>query len=405
MITRFHVQGFRSLKDLTLDLKPLNVLVGHNDCGKTNTLDALLTLSRLAQELTTEIWTTEGAFRDDRWGRDIDDSLVFEVGYPGKQKEESYHVELGHTNQGVCLAVEKGVVLGELFEWQPSMVSAPVPPTQEPFTQRLRYHALPAWATEALAQKNEQGSELRKHLAGWRKHVLRPEAIRKPSEPRSADELSVREDGYGIPSVVDFLFREDRERFIRIEEALRAFAPGVEAIIPREQTEPLANSGDRPAVAVWKKLAFKLKNPSCVVDAEHISEGILIVLAWLVLSNLGDPPRLLVIDEPENGIHPRSLKVVMALLSKLSQGQIEGVPACQIVIATHSPFVVDCVKLDDHDELFVLSRDADGATRCHAVSARPWIKELVPPYLLGEAWVNFGEDGLSGDEPPPEPVG
>src|SRR5215210_6570232 len=52
MLTRLRVQGFKSLHDVDIQLAPLVVLMGPNAAGKSNLLEALLLLSRLAAEQT-----------------------------------------------------------------------------------------------------------------------------------------------------------------------------------------------------------------------------------------------------------------------------------------------------------------------------------------------------------------
>jgi len=54
MLKRIRIQGYKSLVDLELNLKPLSVLVGPNASGKSNFLDALQLLSRITTSQTLE---------------------------------------------------------------------------------------------------------------------------------------------------------------------------------------------------------------------------------------------------------------------------------------------------------------------------------------------------------------
>jgi predicted ATPase len=54
MITRIEIDGFKSLRDFSMDLEPFTVLVGPNSAGKSNVLEALMLLSRLASMPITE---------------------------------------------------------------------------------------------------------------------------------------------------------------------------------------------------------------------------------------------------------------------------------------------------------------------------------------------------------------
>ena len=46
MIKQFHIQNYKALRDVTLDLTPIHVLIGPNDTGKTSILDAITALGR-----------------------------------------------------------------------------------------------------------------------------------------------------------------------------------------------------------------------------------------------------------------------------------------------------------------------------------------------------------------------
>ena len=48
MITRFQVQNYKALRDVTLDLTPMHVLIGPNDAGKTSILEAITALCRMS---------------------------------------------------------------------------------------------------------------------------------------------------------------------------------------------------------------------------------------------------------------------------------------------------------------------------------------------------------------------
>src|SRR5262249_45099115 len=60
MITRFHVENYKALRDVTLELTPIHVLIGPNDSGETSIFEALTALSRSTER---DLMTAFG----DRW--------------------------------------------------------------------------------------------------------------------------------------------------------------------------------------------------------------------------------------------------------------------------------------------------------------------------------------------------
>ena len=92
----------------------------------------------------------------------------------------------------------------------------------------------------------------------------------------------------------------------------------------------------------------KLARPS---GARHASDGEALFLGLLALAR-PQPPNLLLIEEPENGIYPKRLGEVIELLKQMVH-RTEGVPFPQIILSTHSPYVL---SFFEPEEVTFLSR-------------------------------------------------
>lgn len=104
-------------------------------------------------------------------------------------------------------------------------------------------------------------------------------------------------------------------------------------------------------------------------------------------------PLTVLIGPNDYGIHPRRLSEVMQLLRGLTEGQF-GTGKVQVIVTTHSPYLLDCVDLDT-DQVLIFERLKDG-TR-HAVAAnRDHLNEFFDGFMLGEIWFNAEESGLIG---------
>mgnify|MGYP003947330131 CR=1 FL=1 len=116
--------------------------------------------------------------------------------------------------------------------------------------------------------------------------------------------------------------------------------------------------------------------------ARRLSDGTLRFLALLAILLDPSPPPLVVIEEPELGLHPDTLPMIRDLL-------IEASSRMQLVVTTHSTTLVD--GFTDHPEAIVVCDRVDGVTQMNRLDAEKmavWREHGS----LGQLWV----DGLIG---------
>ena len=120
----------------------------------------------------------------------------------------------------------------------------------------------------------------------------------------------------------------------------------------------------------------------------------MLLTAFLALA-YGNTPQILLIEEPENGLHPSRLQMVIDILRKMSKGEI-GNQARQVIVTTHSPLLLNFVQ---PEEVRIFRRNADGATEVTPMDQIPNIERLHKEYAPGELWYLFGEDELIKGRP------
>ena len=146
-------------------------------------------------------------------------------------------------------------------------------------------------------------------------------------------------DGSNLPWVVDRLARKHRQRLNDWVAHVRTALPDVKSIRTVERAE------DRHRYIVLE-YENGLKVPSWL-----ISDGTLRLLALTLLAYLPDIEGVFLVEEPENGIHPRAVETVFQSLS--------SVYGAQVLLATHSPVVVGTAKAD---QVLCFARTPEGAT-------------------------------------------
>jgi len=124
----------------------------------------------------------------------------------------------------------------------------------------------------------------------------------------------------------------------------------------------------------------------------------LLVLAYLCLLYLPEPPRVILVEEPENGVHPARLKEVLGILQELVKGQSHT----QVIMTTHSPYVLDMFK---PEEVTLCTKQTDGSIAVRQLSNSKKVLDQLDVFTLGEIWTAEGDEALAADAGPDKEPG
>jgi predicted ATPase len=212
------------------------------------------------------------------------------------------------------------------------------------------------------------------------KYCLEPNSLRHDSRLHPKPKLEST--GNNLPSVLDAIFTgPDQSARIAMEEHLHSAVPTLAGIsVPTNQQ----NNGEKTLEFVMSGI-----KPRDTISAELASDGALLLTAFLALA-YGDTPGILLVEEPENGLHPARLKLVVDLLKKISIGEVGNRPR-QVMVTTHSPVLLNYVM---PEEVNIFHRTESGDTAITPMSKLPNIRSLLSDYGVGELWYLLGEEGL-----------
>jgi predicted ATPase len=350
MLHRLRVHGFKSLRDVEVDLARLVVVFGPNATGKSNLLEALVLLSRLVQERTLA-----EAFEEGIRGYPVEAFSFAEAGLEELLRRES---------AGLTLEARVGSEGGPWLDYRVSVRIRPqtaelslADEWLQPLTRHLKPHGNPVIervedGERTLIRVRRRGrpshpfeepvglhhtlisnlqysgdkdypafDALRHEVGTWRAVYLDPrEAMRRSEPPREVEDIGAR--GQWL---VPFLhrLREDPQRrkgFDAIVRATRTVIPGIEDIT----TELVRTRGE---------IDLKVKQDGTWMSARVVSEGTLRVLALCAMAASPFTKGLLAFEEPENGVHPRRIEAVTHILAAAARHR-------QVIVTTHSPLVV-----------------------------------------------------------------
>jgi predicted ATPase len=215
---------------------------------------------------------------------------------------------------------------------------------------------------------------LRKIVVPIRFLRLDPDAMREPTNliPQGATiEFDPR--GKGLAGVYDALLSRRLDAFLAISRRFTTLFPTARAI---QLTNP---------TNLTKALGVELVDKTSI-DAPKLSEGMLYWLAFAALPYL-DPAAVVLIEEPENGLHPARIAEVMRVLRDISS-------STQIVIATHSPLVINELQAD---EVTVITRTPARGTIATPLSRTKNFEQRSRVYALGELWLNYADGNVESE--------
>lgn len=316
-----HIQNFGCAGDVTLELGRLHALIGPNDSGKSTVLAAIQTAGELIRV---------GAGELNRRGR-MDHRAVVgsRIAMSWGPSRVVCFCDASDRNWRIDVEDRGG---------QPSTYHSPLPAD---LSTRARGATLVRWD---------------------------PDAIRVPCKLIPETEpLVVGERGESLAAVYDSLLSRDRDALIRIEADLRSLFPTVRGIW-------------LPAVDDSTKALGVTLHDGTRIHAREMSEGMLYWLAFAILPHV-DPTAFLLIEEPENGLHPSRIADVMKVLRDVSR-------RTQVIVATHSPLVINELQ---PDEVTILTRDATTGTRARRIDRTAHFQQRKQVYELGELWLSFAD--------------
>lgn len=146
------------------------------------------------------------------------------------------------------------------------------------------------------------------------------------------------------------------------------------------------------------ELQARLAEGGEFLAAEGLSQGMLYLLATLVLTHNPAPPAVVCLEEADRGVHPRLLREVRDALYRLAYPKdfsLDRAPV-QVIATTHSPYLLDLFK--DHPEEVLLGHKRGRAATFERLSERKDLLELMREAHLGDLWFSGILGGVPGEE-------
>lgn len=380
MINRFQVENYKALRDVTLELTPVHALIGPNDSGKSSILMALAALSRTADLKLEQAFGGVWEGRELVWHDDPDGVISFAAQLSNEDSLD-YRLACRFPNTGRSVRVES-----ETFG-----------------SQDLGYKGHSETCVRSVCVQNagaaadtiEACRSVYNRLAGVHYFRWNPRTLALPVAPDSNRRFRMNSDGFGLALLLDDILGYDRKQFEELETRFREIFPEITSIKLLRQMAFRAPIDDVEQVsrldkADGKGIYFEVHGHKQLVPASQASDGAILVLAYLAVLFSPQQPRLLLIEEPENGIHPKRLDDVLKIIRELVKSQTHT----QVVLTTHSPYAVSLFEPEE----VTLCYKMEGAVSVKRLSKSQVVDDLKSVFTLGEIWTAEGDEELARDD-------
>jgi predicted ATPase len=411
MITKIEALNFRCLRYINRPLDSFHVLVGPNASGKTTFLEVISFISQLvSQGLEPAINDRTRNFQDLTWERKGERfEMAIEARFPDSIRAKfpsndhtfdtiRYEIAIGVEQESKQIGIlEERVALKNSTEAQslqrdffPMLFSAPptlvskgaknaytvvnkVRDGNDYFKIEFSQAHAKSWqyAFKLGIQKSALGNlpadEIQFPATTWLRNlltegvqpiVLNSLLIRKASPPGQG--LKFKPDGSNLPWVINDLYQRDQARFADWLAHLQTALPDIENVRTIERED------DRHRYLL---VEYKggLKAPSWLV-----SDGTLRLLALTLPAYLPNINGIYLVEEPENGIHPRAVETVFQSMSSVYDAQV--------LMASHSPVILGIAKAE---EILCFAKTPEGATDIVAGNLHPALRDWKGETNLG----------------------
>ncbi|MCC6748343.1 MAG: AAA family ATPase [Deltaproteobacteria bacterium] len=348
------IKGFKSIRAIEcLQLEPVTVLIGPNGSGKSNFIGVFEFLHAIREgALQDYVARAGGADRILHFGSSGTEEVRLHVSFT--EGVNQYEIALKASETDQLYVNEEWVSFWDKRKYQ------------QPYSESL----IPNHGEAGISSPDcgRIGNYVRRHLGSWRLFHFHDTSSKSPMKKTADlnDNRFLRPNGSNLAPFLYFLREQHETSYRLIRRTVQRVAPFFDDF----QLEPQKLNPDKI------RLEWKHKGSDSYFDASSLSDGTLRFIALTALFLQPGPlrPSVVVVDEPELGLHPFAITMLASLVKQSSA-------ETQVLLSTQSP-----VLLDHFDPKQVLVADRiNGATELAPLDPdrlAAWLED----YSLGQLW-------------------
>jgi len=358
-LERIKVSGYKSIRDADIELRNLNVLIGANGAGKSNFISLFELLNAIIEQRLQAYTEARGADSLLYFGQSVTDEIKLSFEFSGEQPDLTnlYSMRL------VPSQIEKLFFGEESYGlWNHSKY-----PT--PFWNSLGSgHRETQLYEESNLNPNRAAVDyVIDAIKDWKVYHFHDTSAsaRVKQSSNIDDNRFFRPDAGNLAAYLFLLQKEHPDYYRRIVKTIQLIAP----FFGNFSLEPLLRSKQESIRLEWRE-----KDSDTYFNAHALSDGTLRFICLTTLLLQPELPSVILIDEPELGLHPYAITLLASLLRSAAA-------KTQVIVSTQSVPLIN--QLDPEDILVVEREDAQSVfKRLDTASLESWLSE----YGLGDLW-------------------
>jgi predicted ATPase len=364
-LKRITIEGYKSIKKMNLDLGPRTILIGANGSGKSNFLSFFTLLAAVANNrVALEVERAGGAHALLHHGPKVTSRTLGQTWFETPEGRYTHWFALAFA------AGDRLIPEGDLLVPDGEHFARPLPPGEA----GRDIHAVcgsggfsrPTDGTPA--SPDAPAAQIQALVEQLQLYHFHDTSFNSPLRLTATieDNHRLHADGGNLPAVLYKLRQVRPVAYRRVVGTLRQIVPPFDDFVlaPRELNPDTI-------LLQWRE-----RSSDYVFGPHQVSDGTLRAIALVTLLSQGkdDLPRMLLLDEPELGLHPAAINVIGGLLRSASHH-------CQVIVATQSAALVEGFEPED---VVVVDRDNGQSTfkRQDVAELADWLKD----YTLGQLW-------------------
>jgi conserved domain protein len=332
------IKGFKSIKELQLPLKPINILIGANGSGKSNFLSFFELLQNIYRKNLQGYVALNGG---------VDKFL-----YNGSKVTQEIEGKLTFSANSYSFTLKKG---------ENNLTFS-----KETLSYYDNNYEVSNFSSETYLHSSESAKYIKDYLEEVRKYHFHDTGKNAPFHKTSnikTDFLYLYSDGSNIAALLYKIKQEKPKTYNWILQTIQSIAPYFLDFV----LNPNENG--------YIELLWRNKFSEQLYNTYNFSDGTLRFIALTTLLLQPKLPQTIIIDEPELGLHPFAIAKLAGLIKSASQR------GCQIVVATQSVELIN--YFTPEDIITVDYKNGESVfERLDEASLAIWLED----FSLGELW-------------------